>query len=69
METKLFYIGKRHNEQLEKPYFKDYGQLSKTVAKKKENVAYGSMVLESFETEEAYKARLEELIVQGYNVY
>ena len=46
---KLFYIGWRGNPQLKNGgYYKAYGQLSKTEAKRKENCAYGSMTLSSY---------------------
>ena len=52
---KLFYIGWRGNPQLKNGgYYKAYGQLSKTEAKRKENCVYGSMILFSYENEEEY---------------
>ena len=68
VSAKLFYIGRRYNPQLSKPYFRAYGQLSKKMVSEKENCAYGSMSLEGFETESAYIARIEELKAQGYRV-
>jgi len=66
--TKKFYLGCRTNPQLIKPYYKMYGQLSVTAAKKKEKAVYGSMRLESFETEQEYNAKIESLKEAGYHV-
>lgn len=64
----LYYLGRRGNPQLSKPYFTAYGQLSKTAAKRKENCAYGSMSLESFESGLSYAARIVELEAEGFRV-
>lgn len=67
--NKKFYIGERQNPQLSKSYYNAYGQLSKTEAKNKEKCSYGSMYLTSFDTEELYNNRINELKSQGFKVY
>lgn len=67
-DVKLFYIGRRDNPQLQKPYFKAYGRLSAAEAAKKTDCLYGSMSLESFATEAAYSARLAQLKAEGFRV-
>ena len=53
--AKLWYIGWRGNPQLPKGgYWVSYGQLSKAEAKRKEQCAYGTMTLYSFETYQEY---------------
>lgn len=69
MKTKPYYLGRRDNPQLPKPYFKDYGQLSKADVKRKENSIYGSMTLIPFETEELYKNEIGRLKSEGFKVY
>ena len=64
----LYYIGKRLNPQLPKPYFVAYGQLSKAAAKRKSNTLYGDMIMESFESGLSYAARIVELEAQGFAV-
>lgn len=66
--NKLWYIGRRDNPQLSKPYYKAYGQLPKSDVKKKEDCAYGSMTLTSYETEEAYNKALDKLKEDGFSV-
>lgn len=58
---KKFYLGERTNPQLKKPYYKAYGKLTKREAEKKEDCLYGSMLLMSFEKEDEYLAKIEEL--------
>jgi hypothetical protein len=64
-----FYLGLRSNPQLKNGwYYKAYGQLSKTEAKKKEQCVYGSMSLTSYDTEEAYNEAIEKAKTAGYSV-
>ena len=65
---KLFYIGERSNQQLSKPYYNAYGQLTKKEALKKENCVYGSMFLTSYNTKEEYIAAKEKLYNDGFRV-
>lgn len=67
-KQKLFYIGRRDNPQLVKPYFMAYGQLSQAEAKRKGKAAYGRMTLESFESGLSYACRIAELDAQGFKV-
>lgn len=66
--SKKFYIGARHNPQFQKPYYKAYGQLSKTDAKAKEKCSYGSMYLTAYETEQEYLNAQEELKANGFRI-
>ena len=66
---KLFYIGWRGNPQLKNGgYYKAYGQLSKTEAKRKENCVYGSMTLFSYENEEEYNTTLTKYKEEGFSI-
>ena len=66
---KLFYIGWRGNPQLKNGgYYKAYGQLSKAEAKRKENCAYGSMTLSSYENEEEYNTTLTKYKEEGFSI-
>lgn len=66
---KLFYIKERTNEQLSKPYYVAYGQLSKAEAKKKgSDTLYGHNQLMSFNTETAYLEKIAELGAEGFRV-
>lgn len=65
---KKFFIGRRDNPQLSKPYFKAYGQLSQTSAKEKEKSAYGSMSLTSYNSEEEYQKALDKIKSDGYSI-
>ena len=65
----LFYIGERHNPQFKKPYYKLYSQPSKKDAKSKENCAYGSMYLTSYNTVEEYNATIVNLRDSGYSIH
>lgn len=66
---KLFYIGWRGNPQLKNGgYYKAYGQLSKTEAKRKENCIYGSMTLSSYENEEEYNTTLTKYKEEGFSI-
>lgn len=65
-----FYLGWRGNPQLSNGgYYKAYGQLSKADAKKKEKCVYGSMTLESFDTQAEYLAKIDEVSKQGHRVH
>ena len=68
MATKKFYIGRRDNPQLPRPYFIAYNQLTKIEAKKKENCSYGSMSLTSYESIEEYNIEIEKLKKAGLKV-
>lgn len=68
MKNKPFYLGKRSNPQLAKPYYRMYGQLSKAEVKRNENCLYGSMYLIPFQTKEEYESKITELKTLGYNV-
>ena len=66
---KLYYIGWRGNPQLKNGgYYKAFGQLSKTEAKRKEQPAYGSMFLHEYETEEQYNSALAILKKSDYSI-
>lgn len=65
--TKNYYIGLRTNPQL-KSYYVAYGQLTKKDAKAKENCVYGSMSLTSYESENEYQAKIDELKENGFRV-
>ncbi len=64
--SKFWYIGRRDNPQLSKPYFKMYGQLTKKEVKAKENCLYGSMSLTPYKTEEEYNQQIAKLTNEGY---
>lgn len=65
---KKFYIGKRHNPQLSKPYFVAFGQLTAKEAKGKEKSLYGSMSLSAFSSEQEYSAELKRIEGEGFRV-
>lgn len=67
-KVKLWYIGKRTNPQLSKPYYVAYGQLSKNAAKQAEKTVYGGMYLTSYETKEEYDMQIEKLKQDGFTV-
>lgn len=67
-QQKLYYLGRRDNPQLPKPYYVAYGQLSKAEAKRKGKALYGSMTLEPFESGIAYACRIAELDAAGFTV-
>ena len=67
-QNKKFYIGRRDNPQLSKPYYKAYGKLSKKEIEDKENCLYGSMTLISYETEIEYNNKLNELKNNGFSI-
>ena len=64
-----YYIGERINPQFKKNYFTAYGKMSKKEARKKEDCIYGSMIMASYPTEQAYLTKIEELKNLGYTVY
>jgi hypothetical protein len=59
-----WWIMERHNPQLG-VYYVACGQMSKTAAKRHEDVLYGFNVMKRYETEEEYKIALEWLRDQG----
>jgi len=65
--TKKYYIKERFNVQLG-TYYVACGQMSKTAAKKMESPIYGVNVMHSFDSEEAYNARLSSLREAGHRV-
>jgi hypothetical protein len=65
---KKFYIGERINPQLNKSYYRAYGQLTKLEAKRKENPIYGSMIITSYNTEEEYNKELDKLRNEGFSI-
>lgn len=65
--VKRYWIKERHNPQLG-IYYVACGQLSKTEAKRAESPLYGDNYMLSYDTEEAYLARLAELREKGERV-
>jgi hypothetical protein len=65
---KLFYIGERQNPQFQKPYYVNYGFLSKTEANEKEKCSYGSMYLMSYETAEEAQLAINKLKDEGFRI-
>ncbi len=57
----MFYIGQRYNPQLNNPYYKAFGKLTKKEAKAKEQITYGSMSLTAYKTEAEYLAAIEQI--------
>lgn len=66
-KNQLYYIGERCNPQLA-TYYRAYGQLPKNQVKKKEDCAYGTMTLTSYETKDLYEAKLKELSEGGARI-
>lgn len=66
--SKKWYILRRDNPQLPKPYFKVYGQLSKKEANKHLHTPYGSVSMMAFDSKEEMDAKMEELKNDGYSV-
>ena len=60
-----FYLGERHNPQLSKVYYMKLGQKSKKDAEKYTK-GYGTVYLESFDTEEEYNNAIANKQAQGY---
>ena len=71
MKKQSYYIGWRSNPQLPNGgYYKAFGQLSKTDAKRQEkNCLYGGMRMTAYTTEEAYQSALTEHAIAGYSIY
>lgn len=66
---KLHYIGFRGNPQLKNGgYYVAFGQLSKTAAKSHEKCVYGSMYLNSYDSEDSYNAAITKHQENGYTV-
>ena len=61
----MFYISKRVNPQLPRPYYSALGKLTKKEAKKKEQCLYGSKYLTGYKTEKEYIDTLSELFRSG----
>lgn len=68
MTNKLYYIGRRDNPQLSKPYYKKFGYLTKKQVKEKENCLYGSMTLLPFTSKKNYETEISLLKSEGYSV-
>jgi hypothetical protein len=66
---KLFYIGESHNPQFQKPYYVNYGQLSKTEANRKEKCSYGSMYIMAYETAEEAQLAINKLKDEGFRIH
>ena len=66
--SKLWYIGRRSNPQLDKPYYVRFGRLSKSEVKKKEASAYGSMSLTAYTSLEDYEQAYKDLEDNGFRV-
>jgi len=66
--SKKFYLGQRVNPQLSKPYFNAYGKLTIAEMKQRSKCSYGSIYMESFETEAEYLSKIESLRNEGYNI-
>jgi hypothetical protein len=64
---KKFWIKERHNPQ-SGMYYVACGQLPQKRAKKMEQSLYGWNFMQGFSSEEAYKARLEQLRKKGERV-
>lgn len=65
--NKKFWIKERENPQLG-TYFIGEGRLSVAAAKRMEDTRYGTNIMHSFETGEAYRAELKRLLEAGENV-
>jgi hypothetical protein len=63
-----FYLGKRDNPQLSKPYYVKYGQLSKKEVVKKENCLYGNMSLTAYDNETSYNNAIDSLEKEGFRI-
>ena len=68
MKPKIYYIGRRDNPQLSKPYYVGYGLLSKTDVKKTESCLYGSMTLTPYDNETDYTNAINEYKTNGFTV-
>lgn len=65
--VKMWYIGRRYNPQLSKPYYVRFGRLSKSEVKEKE-ASYGSMSLTAYTSLEDYEAAYKDLETKGFRV-
>ena len=65
----MYYIGERSNPQLDKPYYKAFGKLTKKEAKAKEQTVYGSMYLTGYKTEDEYTSAIDQLKQTGARLY
>lgn len=68
MKKLLFYIGRRFNPQLSKPYYIAYGQMSKKDAKKANETSYGSIYIDSYNTKEEYDLVITDITSKGFNI-
>jgi|LakMenE01Jun11ns_1017448.scaffolds.fasta_scaffold9858439_2 hypothetical protein len=66
---KLYYIGERSNPQFQKPYYVNYGFLSKAEATRKEKCIYGSMHLDAYETAEDAQLAINKLKDDGFRIH
>ena len=66
---KLYYIGERSNPQFQKPYYVNYGFLSKAEAVRKEKCSYGSMHLTAYETVEEALIAFRKLKDEGFRIH
>ena len=66
--VKKYYVGRRDNPQLSKPYFVAYGQLSKADVKRMESSVYGSMTLTGYDTIEDFNQTIQTLESDGFRV-
>jgi hypothetical protein len=67
MMAKKWWIKERHNPQLG-VYYVGMGQISKAEAMRYENTLHGTNYMLSFDSEEAYNAKLAELKANGRKI-
>lgn len=63
-----YWIKRRDNPQLDKPYFITYGKITKKRATEIGRTLYGYNTMLSYDTEEEYKKAIEEFRSQGFRV-
>ena len=63
-----YWIKRRDNPQLDKPYFITYGKITKKRAMEIEHTIYGYNTMLSYDTEEEYKRAIEEFRSQGISI-
>lgn len=68
MKKQYYYIGERINPQLKQPYYLAYGKLSKNDALKKEDCAYGFIIMQSYQSEEEFESAKTKLVKDGFRV-
>lgn len=68
MAAKKYFIKERNNPQFKQAYYVAQGLITEEEAKRMEEAIYGSNVLHSFSTEEAYNAEIDRLKAEGFNV-